>query len=119
MSKKFVLPKDVQAWLDGQAVTGHARKNVYTCDTCRGQVVTVDTDKGVTPFMIACRATPGCKGFMISSFYHCDPASIATFEFYRPETIEGLDPPTQEHVMKGGLLLRPVPGLSSDVAHDA
>jgi len=119
MSKKLVLPKDVQAWLDGQAVTGHARKNLYTCDTCRGEVVTIDTDKGVTPFMISCRATPGCKGFMQSSFYHCDPSRVAQFEWYRPETIEGFDPATKEHVMKGGLLLRPMSGISSKVAHDA
>jgi hypothetical protein len=119
VSKKFVLPKDVQEWLDGQSVTGHGRKNVYTCDTCLGEVVTIDTDKGVTPFMIFCRATPRCKGFMKSSFYHCDPARVATFEWYRPETIEGLARESKEHVRKGGLLLRPMPRISSDVAHDA
>ncbi len=119
MSKKFVLPKETQAWLDGQAVIGHTRKNLYTCDMCRGEIVTIDTDKGVTPFMISCRATSGCKGFMASSFYHCDPARVAQFEWYRPETIEGFDPATKEHVMKGGLLLRPLPGISSEVAHNA
>jgi hypothetical protein len=119
MSKKFVLPKKVQAWLDGQAVTGYNRKNLYTCDTCHGKVITIDTDKGVTPFMISCRAKPGCKGSMRSSFYRCDPSRVATFEFYRPETIDGLNPATKEHVMKGGLLLRPLPGIDSEVAHDA
>ncbi len=119
MSKKFILPKETQEWLDGSAVTGHRRLNLYTCVACRGEVVTIDTDKGVTPFMISCRATPGCRGFMRSSFYHCDPARVAQFEWYRPETIKGLDPATIEHVMKGGLLLRPLPGISSDVAHDA
>jgi hypothetical protein len=119
MGKKLVLPKDVQEWLDRQAVTGHTRKNLYTCDTCRGEVVTIDTDKGVTPFMISCRASPGCKGFMQSSFYRCDLSRVAQYEWYRPETIEGFDPATQEHVMKGGLLLRPMPGITSEVAHDA
>lgn len=119
MSKKFVLPKDVQEWLDGQAVTGHGRKNLYTCTTCRGQVVTIDTDKGVTPFMISCRATSGCDGFMNSSFYSCDQTRPAQFEFYRPETIDGMDPETKEHVRKGGLLLRPMPGTKSEVPHDA
>ncbi len=119
MSKKFALPKDVRAWLDGQAVTGHTRRNIYTCDTCRGEIVTVDIDKGVTPFMISCRATPGCKGFMQSSFYHCDPSRVAQFEWYRPETIDEFAPETQEHVRKGGLLLRPITPWFSDVEHDA
>jgi hypothetical protein len=69
--------------------------------------------------MISCRATLGCHGFMTSSFYRCDQGRYAEFEWYRPETIEGLDPATQEHVMKGGLLLRPLPGTNSDIAHDA
>ena len=119
MNKKLALPKEVQEWLDGQTVSSHTRKNVYTCDTCRGEVVTIDTDKGVTPFMISCRATPGCKGFMYSGFYRCAPSRVAQFEWYRPETIEGFDPATQEHVMKGGLLLRPLPGINSAVPHDA
>ena len=119
MSKKLVLPKETQEWLDGQAVTGHRRKNLYTCDTCHGETVTIDTDKGVTPFMISCRVTPDCKGFMVSSFYNCHPSRVAQYEWYRPETIDGFAPETIEHVMKGGLLLRPLPGWLSDVAHDA
>jgi len=119
MSKKFVLSKEVQKWLDERAATGHARMNLYTCNTCRGEVVTIDTDEGVTPFMISCRATSGCKGVMQSNFYHCDPSRVAQFEWYRPETIKGLDQWTQEHVKKGGLLLRPTPGINSEVAHDA
>lgn len=118
MSKKFVLPKDVQTWLDSQAVTGYGRKNLYTCDTCRGEVVTIDADKGVTPFMISCRATQGCKGFMSSNFYHCDPNRVAKFEFYRPETLDGFARETKEHCLKGGLLLRPVSG-DSDAPPDA
>ena len=107
MTNKLVLPKEIQTYLDEQVVTGRLRKNLYTCDTCRGEIVTIDIDKGVTPFMISCRATPKCGGFMKSSFYHCDPHRFAQFEWYRPETIEGLAPETQKHVMKGGLLLRP------------
>ena len=119
MSKKLVLSKKIQKWLDEQAVTGYTRKNLYTCDTCHGEVVTIDIDKGVTPFMISCRATPACKGFMTSSFYNCDPARAAQFEFYRPETLEGFGLQTQEHVKKGGLLLRPAQGTTSEVPHDA
>lgn len=69
--------------------------------------------------MISCRVTQGCKGAMTSSLYRCDQSLPAQFEFYRPETIDGLDSVTKEHVMKGGLLLRPLPGISSEVAHDA
>lgn len=118
MSNKLVLPKETQEWLDNQAVTGHGRKNLYTCDTCRGETVTVDTDKGVTPFMISCRATPGCAGGMTSSFYQVDQSREATYEWYRPETVDGMDPQTVEHIMQGGLLLRPLPGTTSSVPHD-
>ncbi len=109
MTKKLVLPTEVQEWLDRQPKTEH-RKNVYTCDTCHREAVTIDTDRGVTPFMISCRATPGCQGTMQSNFYHCDPARVAQFEWYRPETLDGLPRQTQEHVMKGGLLIRQLPG---------
>jgi hypothetical protein len=119
MTKKFVLPKETQTWLESHALTGHTRKNLYTCDTCGGEVVTIDTDKGVTPFMISCRATPGCEGFMNSSFYRCDPSRVAQFEWYRPETLKGFGKETIEHLRKGGLLLRPVSGVSSEVPHDA
>lgn len=119
MNKKLVLPKETQEWLDGPAVTGHRHKNLYTCDTCHGELVTIDTDKSVTPFMISCRATPGCKGFMQSNFYDCDPSRVAQYEWYRPETTDRLPQETLEHVMKGGLLLRPLPGWLTDVADDA
>jgi hypothetical protein len=56
---------------------------------------------------------------MRSSFYNCDPSRVAQYEWYRPETIDGFAPETIEHVMKGGLLLRPLPGWLSDVPNDA
>ena len=117
MNKKFILPKDVQAWLDGQ--NPRNKKNRYHCTTCGGIVITEDVDKGVTPFMLACRATIGCKGVMESSFYTCDQSLPATYEFYRPESLDGLPPQTVDHCMKGGLLLRPIMPWLSDVAHDS
>lgn len=118
MSKKFVLPKKTQEWLEHQPMS-IGRKNLYTCDLCGGEVVTVDLAKGVTPFMIACRATHGCDGAMTSSFYHCNPFRPAQFEWYRPETVDDFGPETIEHLEKGGLLLRPVAGAASDVPADA
>ena len=69
--------------------------------------------------MILCRATPGCKGAMTSSFYRCDQSLPYQFEFYRPETLDGFDAQTIAHLKQGGLLLRPVQGSTSDVPHDA
>jgi len=44
-------------------------KNMYTCDECKGTIVTIDREQGVTPFALACRATEGCRGTMTSAFY--------------------------------------------------
>jgi hypothetical protein len=109
MNKSY-LSKDVQDWLDERVKKGYPKKNLYHCDTCQKEIVTIDSDNGVTPFMLLCRATPRCNGMMTSSFYKCNQSLVATFEFYRPETIKGLDRATQEHVKQGGLLLRPMTG---------
>jgi hypothetical protein len=119
MNKKLVLSTDVQAWLDSPEVSGRPRVNIYICEKCHGQVVTKDIDAGVTPFMISCRATPGCIGAMASSFYRCDQSLPFQFEFYRPESLHGFDSWTVEHLKKGGLILRPAQGTVSNVPHDA
>jgi hypothetical protein len=83
------------------------RKNMYVCDTCRGHIVTRDVDEGTTPFMLACRATAGCKGRMRSSMYRVfDGAIAASHEWYRPPAGQTLTPGEREHVAKGGVLLR-------------
>jgi len=85
------------------------RKNIYVCDTCRGHIVTVDRDKGVTPFAILCRATKGCGGLMQSSMYRVfDQRIRAGFEWYEPTETELVteSPATRAHVARGGLLLR-------------
>jgi hypothetical protein len=53
--------------------------NRYTCERCKGSIFTVDQAEGVTPFMLACRATEGCSGWMQSGFY--DPR----FRFLAPQ----------------------------------
>ncbi len=44
-------------------------RNRYTCEECAGQIITENMIDLVTPFMLGCRATPGCKGTMTSGFY--------------------------------------------------
>jgi len=73
--------------------------------------ITVDTDEGTTPFMIGCKATPGCDGTAQSMFYrlpHELQQRAATHEWYRPTATEAkrLKNGTKEHVRLGGLLLR-------------
>lgn len=88
------------------------KPNTYTCPVCTQVLVTVDLDAGTTPMMLGCARTPGCSGMMVSACYDVDPALVAraTHEWYHPELMDGLDDVTQEHVRKGGLLLRPRPG---------
>lgn len=91
------------------------RTNIYVCEKCRGHVVTVDRDEGVTPFMIACRdwlkGATACDGMMKSSMYRVfNPYMAASHEWYRPNAIEiaTLNRYHADHVAKGGLMLRAV-----------
>ena len=80
------------------------KKNIYTCDKCKGHIVTVDIDRGVTPFMVECKATLGCKGMMKSSMYCVfDQDMRADYEWYRPSAVK---PHLQHYVDQGGLLFR-------------
>jgi hypothetical protein len=93
------------------------RHNVYTCDSCKQWIVTVDREEGVTPMMLRCRATKDCNGTMFSAFYQV-PAELQgaqpTYEWRKPETGEYLrsDPATREHVDRGGLLIYPINRLT-------
>ncbi len=89
------------------------KKNVYTCDTCGRQTVTVDRDDGTTPFMIDCTGS-GCKGYMQSSLYRVDQALPATHEWYRPALSEMKNRKRhlRDHVERGGLLLREIGAAS-------
>jgi len=102
------------------------RMNLYLCEHgCHN--VTVDVDKGVTPFMIPCnftgrpdrplnplKAKDGrCVGVARSSMYPKEidakyPYPKPTHEWYRPELLEysKLSDPEKDHVKNGGLLLR-------------
>jgi len=86
-------------------------KNIYTCGTCGGHIVTQDLTDGVTPFMINCQATVGCSGRMTSSMYRVfDPQDKLrpSHEWYTPSAAEIVKPHLMDHVSRGGLLLRSV-----------
>lgn len=101
----------------GQAAfTG--RENVYTCEDCRGWIVTIDRDPGVTPMFLGCRvpqpttSEPPCQGRMVSAGYPKGPKppqyGPATWEWFRPDTVKGMEPAMARHIMDGGLELRPI-----------
>jgi hypothetical protein len=87
------------------------KKNVYTCDTCGRQMVTVDRDDGVTPFATRCSCP--ARAHMTSSMYQVDQALPATHEWYRPAPgtlLKSIH--VHEHVKRGGLLLREIGAVS-------
>jgi hypothetical protein len=90
---------------DRAGFVGHV--NIYTCDACRGHIVTRDLERGVTPFMLRCEATEGCTGTMTSSMYRVfDQNMLEDYQWYRPTEDQQLTDWEREHVSKGGLLLR-------------
>ena len=85
-------------------------KNQYRCQLCGGTITTLDVDDGVTPFMLACRATPGCKGVMRSGFYVAvDQSAKPDYEWFRPASLKGYNHAMRDHINKGGLDLRRAP----------
>lgn len=102
------------------------KMNLYICEHgCHN--VTVDVDKGVTPFMIKCvregdknrpldlaKSKNGvCIGTAKSSFYPKEideqyAYPVPTHEWYRPELSEysKLNEYEKDHVKEGGLLMR-------------
>ena len=83
--------------------------NIYDCQKCGGQTVTIDRDEGVTPFMLDCRATRECKGTTQSRFYTVpDPAPSPDWEWFKPSPEEArhYSDEMREHFAKGGLAIR-------------
>lgn len=83
------------------------RINVYTCQTCGRQTVTIDRDEGVTPFYLSCRR-PRCPGPAQSACYRVPPGLTPEMEWYKPPAVEEIPEGFREHVRKGGLLLRDI-----------
>lgn len=84
------------------------RINKYTCDTCHGEIVTVDVDEGVTPMMLACRATNKCGGRMFSHGYRVEGEPVPTHEWFKPKSLSGFSAAMKQHIRQGGLVLRAV-----------
>lgn len=80
------------------------KKNVYTCELGH-QVVTVDDDEGVTPFMTMC-AVPGCGHWAQSSMYRVDQSLEPHLHWFRPPKADWFrySPATIEHLKRGGLI---------------
>lgn len=93
------------------------RENAYLCDVCGGYTTTIDVDDGVTPMLLACRASGEegkCTGMARSLGYPSGPRPDAipspAWEWYKPGDLElmQIDQELFEHVRKGGLLLRKI-----------
>lgn len=86
------------------------RINTYTCD--KGHVtVTEDLVEGTTPMMLRCRQKDddgkhNCNEMARSAWYMCDQGLTPEYEWYKPESENGLNKEERDHVRMGGLLLR-------------
>jgi hypothetical protein len=85
------------------------RLNRYNCRLCAQHIITIDRDKGVTPFTINCRVTPGCKGTMYSEMYRVKEGK-PTHEWRKPTPKEFVKASraAREHFKMGGLDLYPI-----------
>ncbi len=88
------------------------RINCYTCPHGH-QTVTVDVDKGTTPFMLGCKED-SCSEMAQSSFYR-PPVGVGPpeWEWYKPTSKEAKredrkHPGMLDHAESGGLFLRRV-----------
>lgn len=102
---------------DGDGFKNMGKKNAYQCDQlprdgfnkaggCGAFIVTIDRDYGVTPFLVKCGR---CGEYARSKIYRVADWLVPSHEWYRPETLEGIDPGHFDHLQNGGLLLRPLP----------
>jgi hypothetical protein len=83
--------------------------NVYTCPKCGREMVTVDRDEGVTPFMLRCRVTLDCDGMAESCLYRPPPDhGPPMFEWYKPteKQLKKAEPSMRHHAEQGGLFIR-------------
>jgi hypothetical protein len=102
----------------------HPRENVYTCRKCGGFTVTVDLDEGITPYLLACRASGkhgDCPGMAESSGYPIGPRPKhipdPQWEWYKPGELElrEASPELRDYALHGGLFLRRLGAPKSDI----
>lgn len=93
----------------GEGFQNLGRRNAYECKNpaCRRYIITIDRAPGVTPFIVRCRK---CNNEAYSKMYRVQEHLTPTHEWYRPETLDGIDKALHDHISKGGLILRAIPG---------
>jgi hypothetical protein len=84
--------------------------NIYQCPYGH-QTITVDLVEGTTPMMLRCKqkADDGihnCTQMAMSLWYKVDQTLKPEYEWYKPDSLKGLNSEEREHVKLGGLLLR-------------
>lgn len=84
------------------------RINIYGC-TKGHNTITRDLDQGTTPMAIQCQAQ-GCSARAVSRWYNVDQDLTPTHEWFIPtaEARRQLSKAMQQHVLNGGLILRPI-----------
>ena len=92
---------------DGEGFKNVGRKNAYECESCGYYIVTIDRDPGVTPFMVKCE---NCGGMASSKFYRVQEYLSPTHQWYRPDSLAGIDTRYYDHLERGGLILRAIDG---------
>ena len=92
---------------DGEGFKNVGRKNAYECESCGSYIVTIDRDPGVTPFMVKCE---NCGAMAKSKFYRVREYLDPTHEWYRPDSLAGIDTRYYDHLERGGLILRAIDG---------
>lgn len=98
--------------------------NHYICEKCGAITIAKHEHDGVTPFMLGCWATPGCKGTAMSRFYRGPQGEEQRphVVWYRPQSEAELEAALnqepnvdhrewmREHYENGGCLMRDVKG---------
>jgi len=84
--------------------------NIYTCDTCRGEIVTINRNEGVTPAFLSCNTTRSCPGTMASQWYHVPQDLTPDWEWFMPDRKEwrNYSRAMVKHFQMGGLDLRKI-----------
>lgn len=104
-----ITPESLE--LEKRKAAWQGKLNIYTCEVCRGHIVTRDLDAGVTPFMIGCEVDSCCPGFMKSSMYRVfDERMRESHQWRKPQNVDELAALSRheaEHVANGGLILYP------------
>lgn len=90
--------------------------NAWDCPECGKPTVTVERVEGVTPFMLGCRATPGCKGMGRSRFYRNVDGLTPTHEWIRKSVkwAKRKGPWMLDHVEQGGLVIEEKPFVHAE-----